>query len=188
MKKTSKAAKAAPENPRMHELLRLAKKYHNDRSKFLELGAVVARLRDEQGISVRQAAKLLNTTYRRLYFMLDCHEAVQSRRVTKTVALELGWTKLSLIAPYLTKSSAENAALVEIAKTSKANDLARHMSSRMRQEPHEPRSLMTLNPTDRQRQMLEAALLNAGAHRNKRGGLAAKEDALMVMLERAKAA
>ena len=139
MKKTNKAAKAAPiQNARQRELLRLGKKYHNDRSKFLELGAVAARLRDEQGVTVRQAAKLLDTTYRRLYFMLDCHEAVQRRRVTKTVAHELGWTKLSLIAPFLTKSSAENAELVEIARTSKANDLAKHMSSRMRQEPHEP--------------------------------------------------
>lgn len=116
----------------MRELLKLGKKYHNDRSTFLELGSVTARLRDEQGVSVRQAAKLLNTTYRRLYFMLDCHDAVKRRRVTKTVALELDWTKLSLIAPLLTRSSAENAELVEIARTSKANDLAKHMSNRMR--------------------------------------------------------
>ena len=56
------------------------------------------------------------------------------------------------LAPQLTRS-AGNARLVEIARTSKANDLQKHMSSRKREEPHEPRSLMTLNPTDRQRQI-----------------------------------
>ena len=58
----------------------------------------------------------------------------------------------------------------------------------MRDEPHEPRSLMALQPTGRQRQMIEEALLKAGAHRDKRGGLAAKEDALMMLLEKARAA
>ena len=91
------------------------------------------------------------------------------------------------MAPQLTRSTG-NAELVEIARTSKANDLQKRMSNRKRQEPYEPRSLMTLNPTDRQRQIIEEALIKAGAHRNKRGGLRAKEDALMMLLERAKAA
>ena len=47
---------------------------------------------------------------------------------------------------------------------------------------------MALQPTGRQRQMIEEALLKAGAHRDKRGGLAAKEDALMMLLEKARAA
>ena len=36
--------------------------------------------------------------------------------------------------------------------------------------------------------MIEEGPPNAGAHRNKRGGLAAKEDALMMLLEKARAA
>jgi hypothetical protein len=36
--------------------------------------------------------------------------------------------------------------------------------------------------------MIEQALLKAGAHRNKGGGLKAKEDAMMNLRERAKAA
>ena len=50
------------------------------------------------GVTVREAATLLNTPRRRLYMMIDCHDAVKRRRVTRTVARELGWTKLSLIA------------------------------------------------------------------------------------------
>ena len=36
--------------------------------------------------------------------------------------------------------------------------------------------------------MIEDALLKAGAHRNKRGGVAAREDALLKLLDKARAA
>jgi hypothetical protein len=92
MQKTKKAAQAAPTvNHELRKLLALAKKYRYDGSKFLELGAVTAKIRDH-GISVREVAKLFDTSYRRLYYAIDCDDAVKRRRVTKTVAHELGVT------------------------------------------------------------------------------------------------
>ena len=113
---------------------------------------------------------------------------MKRRRVTKAVAHELGWTKVAIMASYLTKSSAANAELVEIARTAKANDLKHAIERHLNDEPHEPRSIMALQTTERQRQMIETALLRAGAHRNNRGGVAAREEALLKLLDKARAA
>ena len=47
---------------------------------------------------------------------------------------------------------------------------------------------MALQTTKRERQMIETALLKAAAYRNKRGGVAAREDALLKLLDKARAA
>ena len=107
---------------------------------------MTAKIRDH-GISVRQLAKLLETSYRRLYYAINCDYAVKRRRVTKAVAHELGVTSLGILAPFLTKSSATNAELFEIARTTKSNDLLARLNNHVREEPHEPRSLMALQPT-----------------------------------------
>lgn len=145
---------------------------------FLELGRLLYRLQEETPDDFRKLIKNSKLGQRKAYYLIDIHKALQNLDIDEARLKGIGWTKLSLMAAYITAANA--AELLRLAEENTTRDLQLYLRG---QTPPESSHcvLMYLKPEDYV--VFAQALAAHGATPSTRG-LYDKEEALMRILRR----
>ena len=152
---------------------------------FYELAESLIDLRNCHSGSIAGFTKLAGISRRKLYYLLAVGEFIVDWDISKTVAEEVGWTKLQIIARHIKRRGGKIAATEIVANL----DLARVTSARALSEALTvgnviPRRVVSFYLDERESDKLTKALLFFGAQRDHRG-LLGKETALARMIKAA---
>jgi hypothetical protein len=147
---------------------------------FVELGMVLAQLSetcDNRGDFIDAITKI-GVGYRKARYLIEIADLAYKLRLPKDELAAIGWTKISILAPYLAHGRSEE--LLERAKYFTAIELKRMVT----QEYDEPVETATFFLTKSEKEILEAALRNRGARQHGRQ-LLFRSDALMKLVQEA---
>ena len=143
---------------------------------FWELGKVLAKLRDQDQGRLQQLWNDKRIGRRRAYYLIEIVERFSGLPVKSPRLKAIGWTKLQLIAPYVTAANADE--MVGHAEKLTAQQLKRLLAAE--KPPDKPHCfLMYLD--DAEFDLLTAALVPFGASLEGRT-LKNKEEALLKLL------
>lgn len=149
------------------------------RSEFAELAAVLSDLRGVAPREFRGVAKEIGISTRTAHYLVKLWDIVEDHKERDRL-LTLGWTKLSLVAPHLTKKNAE--AILSFAETHTVQECRLHLNK----EPIKEKTrcmLLRFSPQDYAR-FADVIVKNGGTRRGK--GLVDTEKALMKIIAKAK--
>jgi hypothetical protein len=147
---------------------------------FIELGLVLAQLSEscDSRDDFIEAISQIGVGYRKARYLIEIADLAYKLRLPKDELAAIGWTKISILAPYLQHGRAED--LLERAKNFTAIELKRMVT----QEYREPVETATFFLTKSEKEILEAALRNRGARQHGRQ-LLFRNDALMKLVQEA---
>jgi len=144
---------------------------------FLQLGRVLARLQSEEPHAFKGAVQAANLGSRKTYYLLDIERAFRDLDVTDEQLMEVGWTKLGMLAKKVNPQNVDQ--LLERAAELTSRQLAELLRG---EEPTgDTRTVMlTFNEADYDR--IEPVLRHFGAQRSGRG-LVDKEKAIVALAD-----
>jgi hypothetical protein len=147
---------------------------------FIELGLVLAQLSEscDSRDDFIEAISQIGVGYRKARYLIEIADLAYKLRLPKDELAAIGWTKISILAPYLQHGRAED--LLERAKNFTAIELKRMVT----QEYREPVETATFFLTKSEKEILETALRNRGARQHGRQ-LLFRNDALMKLVQEA---
>jgi len=149
------------------------------RSEFAELAEVLSELR---GVAPREflgAAKEIGISPRTAHYLAKVWDAVEGHKQRGRL-LKLGWTKLSLVVPYLTAKNSRQ--ILTFAETHTVQEFRLHLSDKPIKET--TRCMLLRFSTKDYTRFADAIIKNGGKKRGR--GLVGTEKALMKIVARSK--
>lgn len=159
---------------------RAAAVVQHPRAEFAELAEVLSDLRAVAPREFREVANEIGVSTRTAYYLAKVWDSVEGHKERDRL-LKLGWTKLSLVAPHLTRKNTKQ--IVSFAEMHTVQECRLHLSK----EPIKAKTrcmLLRFSPKDYAR-FADAIIKNGGTRRGK--GLVGTEKALMKILATGKA-
>lgn len=144
---------------------------------FIELGKLLRQAQDEDRALFRKLIALPKLGRRKGYYLVQVHRAFDGYPIDPSVLVGVGWTKLSIIAPYVSATSIFE--LLDLAQTYNAHQLAAIMKG---QNPVENARVVQLYLSPEQYQSYAHALIQYGGAKKKGNGLEGAEQALMTII------
>ena len=148
-------------------------------ARFLEIGSILREfydtLAEEDGSKNEALAKLLAGTKiarRRAFYWIEIDRVYSELKVPRKRLIEVGWTKLSVIAKHVDHDSVD--AWLNFAEKSTAEELKAILSGKAL-----PTHTLTFKLTEKQYGVIAGTLLANGAYLTAGAGLANKELALL---------
>lgn len=145
---------------------------------FIRLGAVLWALDDTVASrsDFREAIESLGIGYRKARYLVEVSRAFQSVKAPEWFLQQLGWTKCSLLAPYITPQNSKE--LLEKAASSTALELKSYLDTK----EQSGMKVFSVPLTVGQRAKLDAALEARGAKQHGRHVLG-RAEALMRLID-----
>lgn len=148
-------------------------------ARFLEIGKILREfydtLTEEDGPKKKALAQILSGSKiarRRAFYWIEIDRVYSELKVPRKRLIEVGWTKLSVIAKHVDHDSIE--AWLNFAEKSTAEELKAMLSGKAL-----PAHTLTLKLTEKQYGVIAGTLLANGAYLTSGAGLANKEMALL---------
>lgn len=145
---------------------------------FLELGKILRQAQDEDPVLFRQLLKIPGLGRRRCYHLAKIDRVFEPYAIDKEVLVAIGWTKLSIIEPYISDETLS--ILLGLAQTLEAHPLRAIVRGKV------PTKSVRLFFTPNQYGAYVEALLGYGAQK-KGQRLLNQESAIMNLIEHKKA-
>jgi hypothetical protein len=147
---------------------------------FVELAATLRKLQETDPDRYRDFVKASKVGTRKAYYLVSIDRTFRKLKVPKKVLTDLGWTKLTVLEPHVTKTNWKE--MLEYAKTHTVADLKQYVKGEEPVANAHP-VLMYFNPAD-YNELMETLLQN-GASKERRG-IVNKEQALMELVRLAR--
>lgn len=143
---------------------------------FLELGKLLRRAHDEDRELFKQLIALPKLGRRKGYYLVQVHRAFDGYPIDPSILMGVGWTKLSIIAPYVSATSIFE--MLDLAQTYNAHQLSAIMKGK---NPIENARVIMLYFTPEQHALFANALVQYGGAEKKGKGLKGAEKALLTI-------
>lgn len=144
---------------------------------FLQLGRVLSKLQVEDLQTFKGAVKAANLGSRKAYYLLEIDRAFRDLDVTDEQLMEVGWTKLGMLAKKVNPHNVDM--LLDKASGLTARQLADLLKGL---EPKGAARTVMLSFTPDEYEKLDITLRHFGAQRSGRG-LVDKEKAIMALVD-----
>jgi hypothetical protein len=149
---------------------------------FLELAKLLRWAQDEDRRLFKKLIALPKLGQRKAYYLSQIHRALDGYPIDPSVLVAVGWTKLSIVAPYVSATSIFE--LLDLAQTYNAHQLAAIVKG---QDPIENARVVQLYLTAEQYQSYADVLVEHGGAKKKGIGLEGAEQALMAVIAKVEA-
>ncbi len=144
---------------------------------FLELGNVLSDLNESDIVRFRHFYQNSGISRRKAYYLIKVVRTFRDLKIPQKLLKELGFTKIKVIAPHVTKNNVHD--LLAFAKTHTAKEIEAYVKGG---KPGDNSHSVLMYFNEQNYEQLVDALVEHGAVRKGRG-LDGKEEALMRLLE-----